>query len=107
MFQPFYSHFEVHHRYSISDEGKKYITALTSIMSIDPLSCVADCLLNDQKPVKRNVQNCDVQIKRRICALYLERTAVDFNSCHSTWSLVTSPHLALFFLLRATGCIHR
>lgn len=60
VFRPFDSHFEVHRRYSISDEGKEYSSTSTTVMSIDPLSYVADSLLNNCKdvlPVKRNVQN--------------------------------------------------
>ena len=76
VFRPFDSHFEVHRRYCISDEGKEYLSTSTTVMSIDPLCCDSDSLLKDCKdvlPVKRNVQNRGVQIKLRIIKLLEER----------------------------------
>ena len=58
IFRPFDSHFEVHRRYCISDEGKKYLSASATVMSIDPLSCVADSLLNYCKDVFSREKEC-------------------------------------------------
>jgi len=51
---------------SIVGTGYLFMCTSTSIMSIDPLSCVDDSLLNDHKDImrtKRSVQNRGMQIK--------------------------------------------
>ena len=63
VFHPFDNHYEVHRRYSLSEEGKKFLSAPTTVMSINPHSYIIDRVLDDNREFteRRCIQNRGIQ----------------------------------------------
>ena len=49
VFRPFDNHYEVHRRYSLSEEGTKFLFHPIAVMSINPHSYIIDRALDDTK----------------------------------------------------------
>ena len=77
MFRPFESHYEVHHHFSLSSAGEEFLASPSTIMPVDPHSCVIDQLLESSEDKclqsKRSKQNRAIQVKPKIIKLIEEK----------------------------------
>lgn len=84
-FRPLESHYEVHRHFSLSTAGEKFLLSPSTIMSVNPHSCIVDQLLAASSDdtclqLKKSKQSRAVKVKPKIIKLMEEKRWQEGNA---------------------------